>query len=334
MAVPTIPSAIAATHIQTEFGGSNPIAINEYYAGGSYVPNPTANATAVNVPTSGQIAYSNFSGTEQAGPAAYVHTYNPYDYRFGQAASAYKYWFSSNGNCRVTLSGTDVTYTWVLSGSASSYDVRYTRTGGSTSSLTGTTNNVWYRVDAQRNMILNDPLIGSFRTLTANVQIKYNANSTVIDYNSCQWYAYGEGTGCPKCCFTPDTLISMADGTKKMIVDVNIGDEILTGDGSVAVTKIIARKYQIMYKLLTEDGLELKLSEDHPVYVIDKGWASISPDNEYKDIGIPEVLEVGDYVVDQYGNEKKIISLTEIFYPDTVYTFEESEFFANEVLVY
>lgn len=33
MPVPTIPSAISLADIQTEFGGSNPIGINEYYAG-------------------------------------------------------------------------------------------------------------------------------------------------------------------------------------------------------------------------------------------------------------------------------------------------------------
>jgi hypothetical protein len=49
--------AIDLASIQTEFGGVNPISINEYYRNGSYV---TSNNT--NVPTSGQISFANFYG--------------------------------------------------------------------------------------------------------------------------------------------------------------------------------------------------------------------------------------------------------------------------------
>jgi hypothetical protein len=60
----TLPTSgpLSLTDIQTEFGGSNPIGLNEYYAGGGLVP---AGATGTNgaVPSSGQIAISNFYGT-------------------------------------------------------------------------------------------------------------------------------------------------------------------------------------------------------------------------------------------------------------------------------
>lgn len=49
--------AISLSDIQTEFGGSNPISLSEYYRGGSYV---TDNNTSV--PTSGTITMSNFYG--------------------------------------------------------------------------------------------------------------------------------------------------------------------------------------------------------------------------------------------------------------------------------
>lgn len=48
---------ITLNNIQTEFGGSNPIALSEYYRGGAYV---TTNNP--NVPTSGIIRVSNFYG--------------------------------------------------------------------------------------------------------------------------------------------------------------------------------------------------------------------------------------------------------------------------------
>lgn len=56
---------ISLTNIQTEFGGSNPISINEYYAGGAYVPSG-ASGTNGSIPTSGAISISQFYGTYSA----------------------------------------------------------------------------------------------------------------------------------------------------------------------------------------------------------------------------------------------------------------------------
>lgn len=53
--MPIAYNPISLGQIQTEFGGSNPAAITEYYRGGLYT---TSNNT--NVPTGGTIALSNF----------------------------------------------------------------------------------------------------------------------------------------------------------------------------------------------------------------------------------------------------------------------------------
>jgi hypothetical protein len=52
--------AIKFSEIQTEFGGTNPVSISEYYRGGSLVPNHPNNT---NIPTSGVIKLSNFYNT-------------------------------------------------------------------------------------------------------------------------------------------------------------------------------------------------------------------------------------------------------------------------------
>lgn len=62
MALPST-GELALTDIQTEFGGSNPIELSEYYAGGSYVPSGTSGTNGA-VPTSGEIAVSDFYGTQ------------------------------------------------------------------------------------------------------------------------------------------------------------------------------------------------------------------------------------------------------------------------------
>jgi len=58
----TLPAsgAIDFNSIQTEFGGTNPIGLNEYYNGGSYVPNYSNNA---NIPTSGSFSINSFYNT-------------------------------------------------------------------------------------------------------------------------------------------------------------------------------------------------------------------------------------------------------------------------------
>lgn len=53
--------AISLANIQTEFGGSNPISLSEYYLNGSYT---TSNNT--NVPTSGTVSIGSFYGTVKA----------------------------------------------------------------------------------------------------------------------------------------------------------------------------------------------------------------------------------------------------------------------------
>lgn len=63
MAIPS-SGAISLLDIQNEFGGSSPISLNEYYAGGSYVPSGTTGTYGA-VPSSGEISLRNFYGTSK-----------------------------------------------------------------------------------------------------------------------------------------------------------------------------------------------------------------------------------------------------------------------------
>lgn len=55
--------AISLSDLQTEFGGSNPISMSEYYRGGSYVPN--LSASNASIPTSGSISLGDFYGARK-----------------------------------------------------------------------------------------------------------------------------------------------------------------------------------------------------------------------------------------------------------------------------
>lgn len=64
-----LPSSgpLSLNDIQTEFGGTNPISLNEYYAGGGRVP-AGATGTFGPVPSSGAISVQNFYGTSAYTP--------------------------------------------------------------------------------------------------------------------------------------------------------------------------------------------------------------------------------------------------------------------------
>lgn len=59
---------ISLSDVQTQFGGSNPISMSEYYGGGSYVPSGSAGANGV-IPASGSISMSIFYGSQPVTPA-------------------------------------------------------------------------------------------------------------------------------------------------------------------------------------------------------------------------------------------------------------------------
>ena len=59
MALPS-SGVLTLADIQTEFGGTNPISLSEYYRGGGLVPDSALNAA---IPTSGAISVSDFYGS-------------------------------------------------------------------------------------------------------------------------------------------------------------------------------------------------------------------------------------------------------------------------------
>lgn len=146
--------------------------------------------------------------------------------------------------------------------------------------------------------------------------------------------------GCARCCFTPDTLIRMADMSQKPIGEIQEGEFILVFDEltnstvAVPVSEVIVRENNVMYELTFDDGTTLNSSEDHPIFVVGKGYSSINPTGIYKDIGVPSQLEIGDRVSTLFGTTPRLTGMKLIDYPHKVYTFGNSRFYANGVLVY
>ena len=66
MAISKTSGALALTEIQTEFGGSNPVGMSEYYGDGDYVPDGTTDGDDNAIPESGAISVSHFYDTSNA----------------------------------------------------------------------------------------------------------------------------------------------------------------------------------------------------------------------------------------------------------------------------
>jgi hypothetical protein len=101
-----LPSSgpLSLSDIQGEFGGSNPISLSEYYAGGGLVPAGTTGTYGA-VPSSGAISIQNFYGTS-AFTAVFNNAENISIYSGNPSPTSYAaYTPNTNATCTKTFSG-------------------------------------------------------------------------------------------------------------------------------------------------------------------------------------------------------------------------------------
>ena len=325
MATVSNPATLLSVY-SVHAGGAN--LMTTFRRGGSYV-RAIANAYP-SVAASGTLSLSGFAGT--ISPPTYLpantdSTDSQYD-----GASAYaELSVSTNGIVYYNSSAT-----WKLTAHQADFDVQLLKLGG-TATPTGSSVNTWYNLATTRTWALSQLPNNGSKSFVGQLQIRMSGTPySTLNTAGVYMYVYAQTNYCPTCCFTPETLISMADGTTRAIVDIMVGELIKTRGGSKAVTEVITRTNRVMYAIHFADGRVLNASEDHPIYVVDKGYAAINPGvgGEYKDLGIPDQLYVGDLVLDSEGRENAIVDITDLDYTETVYTFAESEFYANGMLVY
>lgn len=172
MTLPT--SVLAASAIQTEYGGSNPIALSEYYS------------ACTNVATSGTIKYSQFLGTTKAasGPTRLdAETLVAHGAHSANCATI----FHSNGTSQQVVVG-DITatgagsYTWLITGAAGDYQIKATKTAGTATGTfsSGWANDTWIAMSTTRQVHVSRSAFGT-STLTLSISIRYTSNSTVIN---------------------------------------------------------------------------------------------------------------------------------------------------------
>lgn len=153
-------------------------------------------------------------------------------------------------------------------------------------------------------------------------------------------------------CFPAGVKIKMANGTNKNIEDVIVGDSVVSFNINTKTleNKLVTNVYTrtsadfIEYKL--DNGMILKCTEDHPIFIKDYQLASNRPpdfdmydgiestDSIIDFIKKEDIVYVMDGVTEAVLMEMKVI-MPKIVAPTYIFTVEDNHnFFANEILVH
>lgn len=165
--------AISFSDIQTEFGGSNPIGINEYYKGGSYVPSTVSKT----------VTASNLSTSESGGSYGWP---SPVFWRYYENGSGPIPTINSGSNIYISSFWTDVG--WTSGNSTSDISLQVDTTGSYIATVGG------YNTGGSRSMTVyvNGTSKGSasygsvsFTANSGDTIRLYSTMNTISNYNAC-----------------------------------------------------------------------------------------------------------------------------------------------------
>lgn len=174
MALPT-SGPLSLANIQTEFGGSNPISLSEYYAGGTYVPSGTTGTYGA-VPSSGTIGIRNFYGT--SGVAVNFTDASVSSVSYSVVSARYR--IDNDGYVYVDEGSGYYAYeNWVLPLSAgSNYEVYATLTSGT---LTSGTTGSWVATSGDPAWVVTATTSPSTVAAALTFQVRAVGSATVLD---------------------------------------------------------------------------------------------------------------------------------------------------------
>jgi hypothetical protein len=178
MALPA-SGPLTLADIQGEFGGSNPISLSEYYAGGGLVPAGTTGTYGA-VPSSGEISIRNFYGTSNI--VIDFTDQSIVGIQFGSAQAGY--WiFGAGGNIGkayefVNFGPQTLLEQWITpTTTAGNYEVYVTASG---STPFGTLNS-WVALSGNPSWYLDVSGSGNSYFCTLSFQVRKIGTATVLD---------------------------------------------------------------------------------------------------------------------------------------------------------
>ena len=152
----------------------------------------------------------------------------------------------------------------------------------------------------------------------------------------------GSGGACNICygtCFVEDTPVTLADGTKRAIQDLKVGDQIIgwneTTDSlmNATIKQVLIHEFtpatlKSIDKIEFSSGEILEATDNHPIYVRDKGW-----------VDVKDLVE-GDVVLRTVNGERNDVTVVAIIRDYTVagvvYNLETTAhtYIANDIVVH
>ena len=147
-------------------------------------------------------------------------------------------------------------------------------------------------------------------------------------------------------CFLAGTLVTMADGNKLVIENVQTGMRVLTFNEITGeqepgvVTDLMTPTKSDLISLDLSDGTIIECTSEHPFWVVNKGWSSFNPKNtlKYHEIEVSP-LDEGDILINEEGEEVTLDAILPIILtgPTKVHnlTIEGNHtYYANGILVH
>jgi len=187
---------------------------------------------------------------------------------------------------------------------------------------------------------VNDIISGSSTNFTVNNVVSASAASSSFLWNfnvdGDNTY-YADNYLVHNKCFVGDTLITMADGTYRPIENIKVEDLVFTQNGNEKVNEVVSPIHNNIVELSFSNGNSTKNTDDHPYYVIDKGWCSIKPklSTELYDVKCKQ-LEVGDIFIDDEDAQIELLNIEKVNGEFKTYTFstDSKTYYANKLLVH
>ena len=148
-------------------------------------------------------------------------------------------------------------------------------------------------------------------------------------------------------CFKGDTRVGLADGSSAMIANICVGESIFAynqaSDELVVVrVETIASSFHMCHVILSfEDGTILACTDDHPLWVDNKGWCVLEPGKALDNYGLAtKHLSIGDKLLVLRNGLLRSVSLENIelvLRPSRMWvigTGSNHTFFANGILAH
>src|SRR5262249_39311097 len=93
-------------------------------------------------------------------------------------------------------------------------------------------------------------------------------------------------------CLTADTMVEMADGTRKAITEVRAGDLVLTKDGPYRARAVRPSGVRPVGRLRLANGMTVRCTPDHPIFT-QRGWVNAEDLGQRDFVAVARELPVG-----------------------------------------